>query len=34
MAKKAEPKFKITETSLGRLVDGVFKKFVEQRQKK
>jgi hypothetical protein len=31
MAKKAEPKFKITETSSGRLVDGVFKKFVEQR---
>ncbi len=31
MAKKAEPKFKIKETSSGRLVDGVFKTFVEQR---
>jgi len=31
MAKKAEPKFKITETPSGRLVDGVFKNFVEQR---
>ena len=31
MAKKAEPKFKITETRSGRMVNGAFKSFVEQR---